>query len=145
MKRLLLVLSSVLIISSCTRQQQSDNGQVFSTIAERIETHVEWYQGCPDDQINCAIQCLLENEITPEAVIQIALLKNPKVQSIFEELGIAHADLVEAGLLSNPDFSLDVRYPYKKNLLANIEYLVTATFLDFFFDPSSHKVSSSRI
>ncbi|MCE2983974.1 MAG: TolC family protein [Parachlamydia sp.] len=87
---------------------------------------------------------MLENELNPEAAIQIALLKNPKVQSIFEELGIAHADLVEAGLLSNPDFSLEVRYPHKKNLLTNIEYLVTATFLDIFLIPLRTRLAAAE-
>ena len=144
MRRLLLVLSVTLIAFGCTRHQPADNGQVSSTIATRIDKYVEWYQGCPDDQINCSIQYLLENEISPEAAIQIALLKNPKVQSIFEELGIAHADLVEAGLLSNPDFSLEVRYPHKKNLVTNIEYLVTATFLDIFLIPLRTRLAAAE-
>jgi len=133
-----------LIASGCTRHPQADDGEVSSIIATKINTQVEWYQGCPDDQINCSIQCLLENELTPEAAIQIAFLKNPKVQSIFEQLGIAHADLVEAGLLSNPDFSLEVRYPHKKAFVTNIEYLVTATFLDIFMIPLRIRLATAE-
>ncbi len=54
-------MSTALIASGCAGHQQADNGQVSSIIATRIDKHVEWYQGCPDDQMNCAIQCLLEN------------------------------------------------------------------------------------
>ena len=144
MIRIVLILFTTLIASGCTRHPQVDNGKVSSIIATRINTQVEWYQGCPDDQINCRIQCLLENELTPDAAIQIAFLKNPKVQAIFEELGIAHADLVEAGLLSNPDFSLEVRYPHKKALVTNIEYLVTATFLDIFMIPLRIRLATAE-
>ena len=144
MKRLLLILSTALVVPGCARHRQADDGQISSIIATRIDKHVEWYQGCPDDQINCAIQCLLKNELTPEAAIQIALLKNPKVQSIFEELGMAYADLVEAGLLSNPDFSLELRYPQKKNLVTNIEYLVTTTFLDIFLIPLRTRLAAAE-
>ncbi|MBY0518726.1 MAG: TolC family protein [Bacteriovoracaceae bacterium] len=133
-----------LLCFGCTRVPQANDNGVDCLINSKIDKHVEWYQGCPDDQINSAIQCLLENELTPEAAIQIALLKNPKVQSIFEELGIAHADLVEAGLLSNPDFSVEVRYPYKKNLVTNIEYLVTATFLDIFLIPLRTRLAAAE-
>jgi cobalt-zinc-cadmium efflux system outer membrane protein len=108
---------------------------VSSIIVAKINKQVDWYHGYSEDQINNSIQCLLEDELTPEAAIQIALFKNPKVQSIFEELGIAHADLVEAGLFSNPVFSLEVRYPHQKTLVTNIEYLITATFLDIFMIP----------
>ncbi len=143
--RTIAAFSSLLFLTfGCTKHPQADNGQVASTIATRINQQVEWYQGCPNDQINSTIQCLLENELTAEAAIQIALLKNPKVQSIFEELGIAHADLVEAGLLSNPDFSLEIRYPHKKNLLPNIEYLVTTTFLDIFLIPLRKKLAKAE-
>lgn len=137
-------ISICLLSFGCTRHQQADNGQVASIIAAKIDQKIEWYQGCIDDQINNTIQYLLENELSPEAAIQIALLKNPKVQSIFEELGIAHADLVEAGLLSNPDFSLEARYPSKKNLVTNIEYLVTATFLDIFLIPLRIKLAKAE-
>lgn len=145
MIKLVLMLFTTLITSGCTRHPQADNGEVSSIIATRLNKQVEWYQGCPNDQINCSIQCLLENELTPEAAIQIAFLKNPKVQSIFEELGIAHADLVEAGLFSNPDFSLEVRYPHKKALVTNIEYLVTATFLDIFMIPLRIRLAKAEL
>lgn len=144
MIRVVLILFTTLIASGCTRYPHAGNDEVSSTIAARINTEVEWYQGCPDDQINCSIQCLLENELTPEAAIQIAFLKNPKVQAIFEELGIAHADLIEAGLLSNPNFSLEVRYPHEKAFVTNIEYLVTATFLDIFMIPLRIKLAKAE-
>lgn len=144
MIRLVFVVFSALIASACTRLPPVDNGEVAAIIATKLNKQVEWYQGCPDDQINELIQSLLENELTPEAVIQIAFLKNPKVQSIFEELGIAHADLVQAGLLSNPDFSLEVRYPQKKAFVTNIEYLVTATFLDIFMIPLRTRLAAAE-
>ncbi len=144
MKAQVLLLFLTLITCGCAKHQKTDNGQVSSIIASKIDKHVEWYQGCPNDQINYTIQCLLGNQLTPEAAIQIALLKNPKVQSIFEELGIAYADLVEAGLLSNPDFSIEVRYPQKKNLITNIEYLVTASFLDIFLIPLRTKLAAAE-
>lgn len=37
--------------------------------------------------------------------VQIALLNNPELQSAFAELGMAEADLVQAGRLPNPGFS----------------------------------------
>jgi cobalt-zinc-cadmium efflux system outer membrane protein len=145
MKKQVLFLLLMLTLSGCKRYPQADSGQVSSIIAKRIDKQVEWYRGCPSDQINIKIQLLLENELTLEGVIQIALLKNPKVQAIFEELGIAYADLVEAGLLSNPDFALEVRYPHKKTVVTNIEYLVTATFLDIFLIPLRTRLARAEL
>lgn len=144
MRKQVFILCSVLVVSGCTRCPQADDGQISSILASRVDKQVEWFQGCPDDLIKDAIHSLLEQELSSEAALQIALLNNPKVQSIFEKLGIAHADLVEAGLLSNPDFSLEVRYPHQKNLVTNIEYLVTATFLDIFLIPLRTKFAEAE-
>ncbi len=144
MIKLALIVFTILIVSGCTRHPHADNGEVSSIIEKRINTQVEWYQRCPDDQINCSIRYLLKNELTPEAAIQISFLKNPKVQAIFEELGIAYADLVEAGLLSNPNFSLEVRYPHKNAFVTNIEYLVTTTFLDMFLIPLRTRLAKAE-
>ena len=48
------------------------------------------------------IASLLAKPLTVDAAVQIALLNNPGLQATLEELGIAQADLVQAGLLSNP-------------------------------------------
>ncbi|MFS2117823.1 TolC family protein, partial [Herbaspirillum frisingense] len=37
--------------------------------------------------------------------VQIALINNPELQAAFAELGVAEADLVQAGRLPNPGFS----------------------------------------
>ena len=51
---------------------------------------------------------LLEQELTAQAAVQIALLNNRNLQAEYERLGVAQADLVEAGLLENPVFSLSL-------------------------------------
>ena len=144
MNKQILFLCTALVLSGCTKHPEADNGQVSSIVETKLGKQVKWYRGCPDDQVRCSIQYLLTNELTPEAAVQIAFLKNPNIQSIFEELGIAHADLVEAGLFSNPAFELDVRYPLVKNLHTNIEYLVTTAFLDIFLVPLRTKVAAAE-
>jgi outer membrane protein TolC len=48
---------------------------------------------------------LLAAPLTEEAAVSIALLNNPALQAAYAELGIAEADLVQAGSLPNPVFS----------------------------------------
>jgi len=48
---------------------------------------------------------LLQKELSVDTAVQIALLNNRDLQSSYASLGIAQADLVEAGLLENPVFS----------------------------------------
>ncbi len=45
---------------------------------------------------------LLAQDLTLDSAIRVSLLANPKLQATIEELGIAQADWVQAGLLKNP-------------------------------------------
>ena len=58
--------------------------------------------------MQAAIRRLLQQELSAETAVQIALLNNRRLQANYESLGIAQADLVEAGLLENPVFSIAV-------------------------------------
>jgi len=134
-----------LLATGCSKIPPVDDGFVTCGVAKKINSHAEWRQGyCQDEQIQTFIQRAVANELTADSAIQIALLNNPKVQAIFEELGIAQADLLEAGLLSNPAFELEVRYPYVKGLRTNIEYLITSSLLDIFFIPLRTRLAATE-
>src|SRR5262249_16331997 len=62
-----------------------------------------------------------------------------------EELGIAHADLVEAGLLTNPFFEVEVRYPHTSRLKTNIEYLITSSLLDMLVIPLRTRLAATEL
>jgi outer membrane protein, heavy metal efflux system len=49
---------------------------------------------------------LTAGELSLEQAVQIALLKNPRLQAEYAQLGLARADLIDASRLSNPRFSL---------------------------------------
>jgi cobalt-zinc-cadmium efflux system outer membrane protein len=48
----------------------------------------------------------IEDGLTPQEAVAVALWNSPSFQAALTDLGIARADLVEAGLLRNPIFSL---------------------------------------
>ncbi|MHB1334215.1 MAG: TolC family protein, partial [Sulfuriferula sp.] len=54
--------------------------------------------------ISASIKTLLEKPLTADDAVQIALLNNRGLQAGYAELGIAEADLVQAGRLQNPRF-----------------------------------------
>lgn len=135
-----------IFISSCARIPQGSEEHVAGIVQERIGKEVQWNKACYEDpRINCYVQDLASQPISIESAVQIALLNNPEVQAIFEEIGIAQADLIEAGLFTNPVFSVEVRYPHEKKLVTNIEYLITATFLDIFLIPLRTKLASTEL
>lgn len=139
-------MASAILFSSCTRIPQGDEDQVASLVQERIDKDVYWNKECYEDPlIKAYIQDLINQPSSSESIVQVALLNNPEIQTTFEELGIAQADLVEAGLLTNPVFEIEVRNPQEKRLITNIEYLITATFLDIFLVPLRTRVATAEL
>lgn len=78
----------------------------------RSSPAIHWYQGTPADrEVEQRIKTLLASELTADSAVQIALFNNRSLQATFERLGIAQAELVQAGLLPNPIVHLGLRLP----------------------------------
>jgi outer membrane protein TolC len=62
----------------------------------------------PEEQaaVNARVATLLAKPLGVEDAVQVALLNNRGLQASFRELGLAEADLVSAGRLPNPHFSI---------------------------------------
>lgn len=134
-----------LLLAGCSRIPPANDICVSSLVKTRIDQDVFWNQGaCASDKFKCIAHQLLQQELTADSVIQIALLNNPEIQATFEELGIAHADLVEAGLLSNPVFDFTARFPNKAGFKTDIEYSITASFLDLFLIPLRKRIAEAE-
>lgn len=144
-KRILLcIVASGLLVSGCSRIPPADDGLVSCLVSNRIDSQAEWHPDCIDDhQIQDFISSAVSSELSPDIAIQIALLNNPKVQASFEEVGISRANLVEAGLLTNPSFALELRFPCG-GMKTNIEYLLTSSLLDLFLIPLRTKLAQAE-
>ena len=80
-------------------------------VEARTGHRIFWNQGgAADDAVARRIHELLSRDLSVDAAIQIALLNNEELQALYEDLSVAQADLVQAGLLQNPTFSGGVTY-----------------------------------
>jgi outer membrane protein TolC len=81
-------------------------GSVQTTVRERLDQEVKWVR---DErgagEVREEVRKLLQAPLTPKAAVQVALLNNRGLQASYGELGIAEAQLVQAGRLPNPGFS----------------------------------------
>lgn len=129
----------------CSKIVLKEDHSIPSTIAKRIDCNLEWSRDkCSNEKITEFINSLVLEELTPEKAIQIALFNNRNIQATFEELGIARANLIEAGLLSNPFFEIEFRYPFVRGLKTNIEYLITSSLLDLFLIPLRNRLANTE-
>src|SRR6266700_8456058 len=114
--------------------------ELADTVHLRTGKRVQWNRGSAEDaEAQAAVASLLSRPLTAGSASQIALLNNHKLQATYEELGIAQADLVEAGLLRNPMFTFQRRFPGQA-----MEMDVLKEFIDIFLLPLRKRIASAQ-
>ena len=84
---------------------------VRSAVAQRTGLDPQWRGRTTDDAAaDRAVRDLLAQPLTAETAVAVALLNNPSLQATYQDLGIAQADVVQAGLLANPTLSAERRF-----------------------------------
>src|SRR5262245_47023875 len=116
---------------------------VQELVHERSGQTIYWNQGTKEDvAASERIREMLSQELTVENAVQLALLNNRTLQATYEELGISQAAVVQAGLLSNPVFEGDVRFPEGGGALG-IELSLVQSFLDVFYIPLRKRIAEN--
>ena len=119
--------------------------QVQQATVQRLGQKVQWNQGTADDEaVAEAVQSLLHRPLTADDAVQIALLNNRRLQAVYEELGVAQANLVQAGLLKNPRFSGSFQPSVSAGPVPMIGLELTQDFLDLFFVGLRKNVASAE-
>jgi cobalt-zinc-cadmium efflux system outer membrane protein len=137
-------LSAGLLAGCASVPPKGGFADVQQMVGQRTGLSVHWDQGTPEDQaVRERIQSLLQEPLTAEVAVQIALLNNPALQATYEELGIAQADLVQAGLLQNPVFIGSWRSSSHPSAL-NSAYALAQNFLDVFLLPLRKKLAAAQ-
>ena len=79
--------------------------EIQQQVDERMGVPIHWNANTASvDEIEETVQGLLDRPLVANTAVQIALLHNRRLQATYEEIGIAHAAVVEAGTPSNPAF-----------------------------------------
>jgi cobalt-zinc-cadmium efflux system outer membrane protein len=126
-----------------------DTREAFAPVARTVEQRsghrVQWVQGTfEDEQVERRLNELLSRELTVDAAVEVALLGNPSLQATYEELGIAQADLVQAGLLSNPVLSGALLLPGGPEL-PKLELSIAQELLELFTLPLRKKLAAQEV
>ncbi len=138
-----LVVLPVLLLNCAQVPKEAGFGDVQGLVGQRMDYRLHWNQGTDADaEVEEMIARMLENELTQDAVLQIALLNNPGLQATYEELGVTQADVVEAGLLQNPVFSGQARFPDRYPRMTNLEFGVTQNFLNLLMLPARKRLAA---
>ena len=145
-RRIGLFFCLVFFAAGCAQvPKEAGFNEVKDLVEQRVDYRLHWNQETEaDHEVEKAIEELLKNELTADAAVQIALLNNPNLQAVYEDLGITQADVVEAGLLENPVIFGQVRFPNRSEESNNYEFGITQNFLNILMQPARKKLSAIR-
>jgi outer membrane protein TolC len=97
------LVATTLVLAGCASFSPDGGLNAVSDLTtERIGQPVHFQA---DADSSATVTRLLAAPLTPDSAVQIALLNNRALQASLAELGIAEADLVQAGRMRNPGFS----------------------------------------
>src|SRR3990172_3059155 len=142
-RRALALAIAALALAGCTTFSDDGGfGEVQKIVSERLGSNAVW-QRTDEDAARARddVQRLLAKELSVGDAVQIALLNNPGLQASYAELGIAEADLVQAGRIGNPRFSyLHTSQGGERKL----EWALTFPIIDILTIPLRTKIEDRR-
>jgi cobalt-zinc-cadmium efflux system outer membrane protein len=140
------VVALVTLAGCATVQPDARFADVRRVVEERLGQELAWNrEPAPDPAIRARIDALLAPPLTAGAAVQIALLNSTSLQAVFEDLGVAQADLVQAGLIRNPDIAGFFRVPDRPPAGLNWNVGVDFWPLDIFLVPLRKRLSGAAL
>jgi cobalt-zinc-cadmium efflux system outer membrane protein len=118
---------------------------VRTTVEQRNQVQIFWNNGTElDNEAAKQLGLLLNRKLTADEAVQIALLNNRDLQAVYSDLGVAQAELVQAGLFSNPIFDAAVMFPFRGGGRPDLELSAVMNFLNVFYIPLRKRVAAAR-
>ena len=146
-----LTLARVMILaaglSGCTAvaiDPHAGFSQVSQLVTERIGKEASWTPGTEESPFALeAIKARLQDGLSENDAVQIALLNNSDLQALYARLGIAQADLVQASLLHNPVIDATTGFPVGGGIV-DLGFGVAIDFIDLLYTPLRKRVATAK-
>ena len=128
MKRAVFLPAAFLILAEACVSLPRDTGtnEVRTAVSQRTAQTVEWHEPATADDPR--IRALLQDELTADRAVAVAMANSPRLQATLAELGIARAELLQASIVRNPLFEAEVRFP--RDPFRPFELRVAQTLVD---------------
>jgi cobalt-zinc-cadmium efflux system outer membrane protein len=141
----ILAAAAMALAGCATVSEQGAFDEVAGAVESRIGKRVAWAGVTQEDAaVERAVAGLFSDELTADEAVQVALLNNPELRATYADLGVARAELVQAGLLRNPVFDAVFRFPVDEGGPADIDLGVAFEFLNILAIPLRRRVAEQE-
>lgn len=108
---------SIVLLSECASIALKETGfsDVQQQASQRVGSRVQWRQDpASNSEMDAAVEKLLQDDLTADEAVQIALLNNRSLQAMYENLGSAQANLVQAGFFDQSHLQCGSGFPGRR-------------------------------
>lgn len=120
--------------------------RVQTLVEGRVEAVPRWPMDHDAERVvQARVDDLLAAPLTPEAVSEIAILNNRRLRAAFARVGIASADLIEAGLLENPSLSSAFGFPEGSPSVTELDFGLTFNILRLLMLPARKQIAGLQL
>jgi cobalt-zinc-cadmium efflux system outer membrane protein len=137
----------MLVAGGCaTPQPDRSFDRVESAALDRTGAATAWPMTAEAKAtIDAQVATLLTEPIDQEHAVAIALLNNRALRARYAQVGLAEADLVEAGLLQNPSLSAALGFPDVPPSMTRLDFGLTLNLLRLLIMPASTEIASIQL
>lgn len=115
-------------------------------VGSRTGQKVRWMRDdSARDEIEQAVEMLLQTNLTAQTAVGIALLNNRTLQAEFESVGISQAELAQASRLKNPELATNWRLPTRPPTVLNAEFALAGNLIDLLMLPARKKIAARSL
>lgn len=134
-----LAAAPVLLLTGCASTAARPDGKLDSLVRERTGSGLE----APSDDSAARLAALeaIKGGLSEDKAVRLALVNNRAILASLEEVGVARAELLQARILSNPEFEGGLGYYGDKTLP---HYTLTQDVLELVLYPLRRKAGAER-
>lgn len=143
---LLFVAMGCVFPAGCASSLKSQYADVEKVVLERTGQRIEWGDPAPTEAARQnAIAPFLSQPLTVAEAERLALINNRSLQATLSEIGISRADLIQAGLLSNPEVFTRYRWQTRGPDASNFEFRPSEDFMSLVMMPLRRRVAKQQL
>ena len=132
-----------LVLAGCKTNSADGFSDVQKTVSSRTGQAIQWPRTpAESEKVAAVVAQALQSNLTADTSVQIALVNNRALRATLEEIGISRSDLLQAGLLRNPQFAASFRFPDRPPSATDTDFSLTADFFDLLLLPLRKKVAT---
>lgn len=143
----MLLLSGLAFGSGCaSTSTDSDFRDTAKLVHDRTGQRIHWDNDSAEDRaVAKTIHRILSRPLSVNDAVMVALLDNKSLQATYEDLTVAQADLVQAGLMKNPTIGGGLEFPIAGNVTTGGSLSFSQDFLSLFTLAARKKIAGAAL